>query len=418
MSGRQARAVARNVGLNTKGGLRPPFVEPVPAARYAADERDHVAQRREPRERLALELAHALARQVELVADRLERPRLAVEPEAELEDPPLALGERVERLADALPAERLLGLVERVGGLAVGEQVAELALVVRADRLVQRDRRVRGADRLVDVLDRQARRLGELVLRRLAAELDLEPPRRARQLLLALDDVDGDADRPRVVRDGALHRLADPPGRVRGELEAAPPVELLDRAVEAERPLLDQVEERHAEAAVALRDRDDEPEVRLDHPALRALVAALDRLREHDLLGGREQLVTADVGEEQLEAVAGAARAGARLQVQRLGRLLVLAPWQRRPRLPSTSRISSPSRSSSRFSSSSSTSDSSCSSANASSSAASTNPRSSDASDERPDVLGLQQLLQLVLRQEASTSFRCCIVRDNQTFAL
>jgi hypothetical protein len=86
------------------------------------------------------------------------------------------------------------------------------------------------------VLDRQAGRLGELVLRRLAAELDLEPARRARQLLLALDDVHRDADRARVVRDRALHRLADPPGRVRRELVAAAPVELLDGAVEAEVP--------------------------------------------------------------------------------------------------------------------------------------------------------------------------------------
>src|SRR5581483_4613653 len=79
-----------------------------------------LAKRREPRQRLALELADALARQVELVADRLERPRLALEPEPQLEDPPLALRESVERLPDVLPAERLLGLVERVGGLAVG----------------------------------------------------------------------------------------------------------------------------------------------------------------------------------------------------------------------------------------------------------------------------------------------------------
>src|SRR5215212_3621704 len=148
-------------------------------------------QRREPRERLALELADALARQVELVADRLERPRLALEPEPQLEDPPLALGERVECLADVLAAQRLLGLVERVDGVAVGEQVAQLALVVGADRLVQRHGGRRGGERLVDVLDRQARRLRELVLRRLAPELDLEAARSARQLLLALDDVDG-----------------------------------------------------------------------------------------------------------------------------------------------------------------------------------------------------------------------------------
>src|SRR5947199_8886328 len=102
-----------------------------------------VAKRGEAGQCLALELADALPRQVELVPDRLERPRLALEPEPQLEDPPLALGQRVECLADALAPKRLLGLVKRISRLAVGEQVAELALVVRADRLVQRDRRMR-----------------------------------------------------------------------------------------------------------------------------------------------------------------------------------------------------------------------------------------------------------------------------------
>src|SRR5215211_469787 len=76
-----------------------------------------VAQRGQPCKGLALELPHALAREVELLADGLERPRLAFEPEAELEDAALALRKRVERLPDALAPERLLGLVERVGGL-------------------------------------------------------------------------------------------------------------------------------------------------------------------------------------------------------------------------------------------------------------------------------------------------------------
>src|SRR5436190_1133159 len=150
-----------------------------PPGRLSRDA-DQVAQRAEPGERLALELADTLAREVELVADRLERPRLALE------------------------------------------------------------------------------------LRRLAAELDLEPPRRARQLLLTLDHVHRDANRARVVRDRALHRLPDPPRGVRRELVAAPPVELLDRAVQAQRPLLDQVQERHAEASVALGDRHDETKIRLD----------------------------------------------------------------------------------------------------------------------------------------------------------
>src|SRR5437868_12358926 len=84
-------------------------------------ERDQVSQRRQPGERLALELTDALARQVELVPDRLERPRLALEAEAKLENPALPLGERIECAAHALATERFLRLVERIAGRAARE---------------------------------------------------------------------------------------------------------------------------------------------------------------------------------------------------------------------------------------------------------------------------------------------------------
>src|SRR6185436_1095943 len=112
--------------------------------------------------------------------------------------------------------------------------------------------------------ERELRRLRELGVGGLAPELRDELALRARDLLLALDDVNRDADRPRLVRDPALHRLPDPPRRVRRELEALAVVELLDGADEADDPLLDQVEERDVVAAVLLRDRDDQAEVRVD----------------------------------------------------------------------------------------------------------------------------------------------------------
>src|SRR5215211_1098083 len=115
-----------------------------------------------PREGLAFQLSHALPRQAELVSDRFERPGLALEAEAELQNPALTLGERIERPADTLLPKRFLGLVEGVDRLAVGEEVSELTLVVGADRLVQRDRRLRGAERLVDMLHRETGRLREL----------------------------------------------------------------------------------------------------------------------------------------------------------------------------------------------------------------------------------------------------------------
>ena len=76
-----------------------------------------------------------------------------------------------------------------------------------------------------------------------------------------------------------------------------------DGTVQAQRSLLDEVEEGNAEAAVALRDRDDEPKVRLDHLALGDEDAALDLLGEDDLLRGGQQLVAADVGKEELQRI-------------------------------------------------------------------------------------------------------------------
>jgi hypothetical protein len=87
----------------------------------------------------------------------------------------------------------------------------------------------------------------------------------------------------------ARDRLPDPPNRVGRELEAFAVVELLNRANQTERALLDQVEERKAAPWIRLRDRDDKAQVRLDHLRLRRPVAALDPLRQRDLLLGRQQ---------------------------------------------------------------------------------------------------------------------------------
>ena len=110
-------------------------------------------------------------------------------------------------------------------------------------------------------------------------------------------------DRARLVGERTGDCLPDPPGRVGRELEALAVVELLRRANEADRPLLDQVEEREPLVAVALRDRDDEAEVRLHHRLLGGVLAALDPLRQLDFLGGREQRHLADVLEEELQRV-------------------------------------------------------------------------------------------------------------------
>jgi hypothetical protein len=124
-----------------------------------------------------------------------------------------------------------------------------------------------------------------------------------------------------LIGQGARDRLADPPGRVGGELEALAIVELLGRTYQPERSLLNQVEEGQALVAVVLGDRDDEAEVGLDHLLLGVEVAALDPLGQVDLLLCGQQADLADVLEEQLQGVGRHVR----LEVQRRLRLAAAA---------------------------------------------------------------------------------------------
>src|SRR4051794_39099215 len=195
-------------------------------------------------QRLVLDLADALARDVERPPDLIQRAgMLAAQPVAQLEHPALAVREVLERLAQGLLREDLGGaLVRRLGPL-VGDELAELGLLLVADRLLERYRRLRRALDRVDLIGVDAGDLGDLLGRGLAPELGDELALGPADLVQLLNDVDRDADRARLVGQGPRDRLPDPPGRVGRELEALAVVELLRRANETERALLDQVEE-------------------------------------------------------------------------------------------------------------------------------------------------------------------------------
>ena len=126
----------------------------------------------------------------------------------------------------------------------------------------------RDAQDLADLVGRQAAAVGQLVERGLALELLVHLALHAQHPVHALDHVHRDADGAGLVGDAAGDGLTDPPRGVGGELEALGVVELVDRTHQAEVALLDEVEELHAAAAVALGDADHQPQVGLDELAL------------------------------------------------------------------------------------------------------------------------------------------------------
>src|ERR1035437_6768860 len=148
------------------------------------------------------------------------------------------------------------------------DEVAQAGVLLLADRLVQRNRLLADLDDLADLLggdDRflaLAHRLGDLLDRRLAAELSEQGATHFHEAVDRLDHVDRDADRASLIGNGARDRLPYPPRGVRGELEAFLVLELLYRPDEADVPFLDQVEERHPAAHVLAAYGDDQAQVR------------------------------------------------------------------------------------------------------------------------------------------------------------
>src|SRR5690606_31695108 len=124
------------------------------------------------------------------------------------------------------------------------------------DRAVLTDRGLQrhGAHRrggALDAGDGETGPVGDLLVGRGTSELAPELVDRATNRGDDLEHPGGDPDVVAQVGLGALHRLADPPGGVGGELEALPPVETLDGGDQAEVSLLDQVEHRDTPAGVS-----------------------------------------------------------------------------------------------------------------------------------------------------------------------
>src|SRR5215470_2555304 len=217
-------------------------------------------------QRLGLDLTYALTGHGKILADFFERVLAAVrESKTEAEHFLFSRRQRVEDLVGLLAQGEPDDRLDRRDDLLVLDEITEMTVLFLADRRLERDRLLGDLQNLADLVDRHVHLRRDLFRSRLAAELLDELAGGPDELVDGLDHVHGDADGARLVGDRAGDRLADPPGRVRRELVAAAILELVDGLHQADVAFLDQVEELKPAVGVLLRDRDDQPEVGLDH---------------------------------------------------------------------------------------------------------------------------------------------------------
>ena len=183
------------------------------------------------------------------------------EAEAQLDDLAFAVCKAVEDLVKLLSEHRLGSCLRRSDSAGILDEVAELGVLFLADRRLERDRLLGDLLDLADTFCRHVHLLADLFRCRVATQILQELALDTDELVDGLDHVDRNADRACLVGDSAGDGLTDPPRRVRRELEALRVVELLDSTDEAKVAFLDEVEEEHAAAHIALCDGDDETQV-------------------------------------------------------------------------------------------------------------------------------------------------------------
>ena len=253
------------------------------------------------------------------VADLLQRPRLAVaiETEAQLDHFALLAVELAERAADARVQPAMDQLVFGRRDARLLEHLAELrpSLAVAATWSLSDTSRSpmrMSASTSPSEISRSSA-ISRCVGVRFSCSVSSATSRPNRAA--TADSFCGNVNARVWPDERVRHRLAHPPDRVGDELDVARGIEPARRLHQPEVALVNEIEERHAEAAIALGVADDEAEVAFDEPRSAASsLSSLDAAAELALLVGRQTRQPRDRAQVRLQRVAsfviGIAHAG------------------------------------------------------------------------------------------------------------
>src|ERR671913_664251 len=165
----------------------------------------------------------------------------------------MALGQLLDGICEPVDLHLSDDRARNLGGALVLYELADLRGVgLRAKRLVEARGVPQRALQVANVLYRPAEPPGHLLVCGLVLPLCGELVVGAGHLTKLVAPVHGYPYGAALVGDGALHRLPDPPGGIRGESPSTVGIEFLDGLHQAYVALLDQVLKRQTLAPVFL----------------------------------------------------------------------------------------------------------------------------------------------------------------------
>ncbi len=224
--------------------------------------------------------------------------------EVEPQDLRVAPLQRVQRLFDLVGQEAIHRLIFRIRQILGDEPLDERAITVRIERRVEPYvARVQRGQRLHH-FERQLRRVGDLLGRRLAAQRLPQILRGAHDAGEICGPVQRHAHGAALPRERGENRLTDPPHGVRDELDALIGIEFARGGEQADVALADEIGERQPAVLVFLGDGNHEPQVALHELLHRFLIARANLAGERDLLLLREQRSLGDLVQVLIEDVA------------------------------------------------------------------------------------------------------------------
>ena len=245
---------------------------------------------------LRLNLADALSGHVELPAHFLQRPGLSViETEPQAEHLLLPLGQRGKRLHQLFVEEFGSRRIDGNFHIVILYKIAKVAVFFLSDGCLQGNRILGNLHDFPHAVDGNLHALRDLLRLRLSAQLLQKLTGGPHKTVNGLNHVNGNPDRPRLVGDRAGDGLTDPPGGVGTELESLLVIVLFHRLQQAQVSLLDQIQELHAPAHIALGNADHQTEICFREALSRLLIALVHAAGILNLLLGGKQRHLADL---------------------------------------------------------------------------------------------------------------------------